>query len=267
MENTKVTNTINEINQFIKTKMNVLLQDLIIETNEYEETKRHILELPFVKKIIQEKICENIAATHIITQECVESVSDLNTVSDIDIVTNDTSLSEVNIVLTIHEEPVEETELDLESDEDTQEEEQIVEEEDEEEKENDDAIVEDNVADVEQEELQDDEEVVEEEEEELEDALDEQEDEVVEPQEEEEEEFVIEKKETLDEEGEEFVIEKKETLDEGGEEEEEEVFEIEIDDVIYFTTNEKSGIIYASDENGDPGDEVGVFKNGEPVFL
>lgn len=264
MENTKVTNTINEINQFIKSKMNILLQDLIIETNEYEETKRHILELPFVKKIIQEKICENIAATHIITQECLESVSD---------VSNDTSLSEVNIVLTIHEESVEEIELDSESDEeelendDTQEEEQIVEEE---EKENDDVADED----VEEEELQDDnedeEEVKEvqqedEDEEELEDATDE----VVEEEEQVVEEDKQDDQVVEDEEEEESTNEDKEPSleDDVEEEEEEEVFEIEIDDVIYFTTNEKSGIIYASDENGDPGDEVGVFKNGEPVFL
>jgi len=48
--------------------------------------------------------------------------------------------------------------------------------------------------------------------------------------------------------------------------EEEEVFEIKIKGKAYYTTNEKSGKIYAIDENEDVGDEVGEFKEGKAVF-
>lgn len=50
------------------------------------------------------------------------------------------------------------------------------------------------------------------------------------------------------------------------EEEEEEVFEVEIDDVSYFTNNDENGVLYAVDENGDPGNKVGYLKDGEPFF-
>lgn len=50
------------------------------------------------------------------------------------------------------------------------------------------------------------------------------------------------------------------------EEENEEVFEITIKNKTYFTTSETNGIIYESDASGDPGDEIGVFKNGIPHF-
>ena len=50
------------------------------------------------------------------------------------------------------------------------------------------------------------------------------------------------------------------------EDEEEEVFEVEIDDVSYFTNNDENGVLYAVDENGDPGNKVGYLKDGEPFF-
>jgi type IV secretory pathway VirB10-like protein len=46
----------------------------------------------------------------------------------------------------------------------------------------------------------------------------------------------------------------------------EEVFEIEIDDVTYYATNEENGPLYNCDENGDPGNKVGYLKDGEPFF-
>ena len=48
--------------------------------------------------------------------------------------------------------------------------------------------------------------------------------------------------------------------------EEEEVFLITIDGKQYYTTNEKNGMIYASTSEGDVGDEVGYFENGEAGF-
>jgi len=50
------------------------------------------------------------------------------------------------------------------------------------------------------------------------------------------------------------------------EEEEEEVFEIEIDDVTYYATSEENGILYEVDADGEVGKQVGVIKDGEPIF-
>jgi hypothetical protein len=49
-------------------------------------------------------------------------------------------------------------------------------------------------------------------------------------------------------------------------EEEEELFEIDIDDVTYCTNNEENGFIYQLSEDGDVGTKVGYFKDGEPFF-
>jgi hypothetical protein len=48
--------------------------------------------------------------------------------------------------------------------------------------------------------------------------------------------------------------------------EEEGVFEIEVDGITYFTNDETNGDLYEVDENGDPGDKIGVLENGEAVF-
>jgi len=42
------------------------------------------------------------------------------------------------------------------------------------------------------------------------------------------------------------------------------VYEVKINGKTYFTTNEKSGVIYAMDAEGDVGDEVGAYVNGVP---
>jgi hypothetical protein len=60
------------------------------------------------------------------------------------------------------------------------------------------------------------------------------------------------------------VTNKKEDVEE--EEEGEEVFEIEIDDVTYFATDEENGILYEVDKDGDIGKKVGIIKDGEPIF-
>ena len=49
------------------------------------------------------------------------------------------------------------------------------------------------------------------------------------------------------------------------EEEEEDIFEIDIDDVTYCTNNETTGFIYELTD-GEMGDKVGYFKDGEPFF-
>ena len=54
--------------------------------------------------------------------------------------------------------------------------------------------------------------------------------------------------------------------DEVEEEEELEVDEITINGKEYFTTDERNGILYEMDKDGDIGDEVGYLKNGKPFF-
>jgi hypothetical protein len=61
-------------------------------------------------------------------------------------------------------------------------------------------------------------------------------------------------------------VEVKEVLSEVVEEEEAEVFEIEIDDISYFATDEENGILYEVDSDGEVGKQVGIIKDGEPIF-
>jgi len=103
---------------------------------------------------------------------------------------------------------------------------------------------------------------VEEEEEVVEEEVVEEEEEVVE----EEEEEVVEEEEEVVEEEEEEVVEDEKVVEEEVEEADEEVFEIEIDDITYFATDETNGILYAVDESGDVGKQVGILKDGEPIF-
>ena len=98
--------------------------------------------------------------------------------------------------------------------------------------------------------------------------VEEEEDEEEEAEEEVEEEEG-EEEEGEEEEGEEEEVEEREGASEGtvgSLEEDEEVFEITIKGKSYYTTNEKSGKIYAIDENEDVGDEIGEFKEGKAVF-
>lgn len=88
--------------------------------------------------------------------------------------------------------------------------------------------------------------------------------------EEEEEEAVEEEEEAVEddavEEEEDEVVEEEEEEQVQQAEAENEVFEIQISGKAYYTTNEINGSIYAIDDNEDVGDEVGVFKEGKPVF-
>jgi hypothetical protein len=113
-----------------------------------------------------------------------------------------------------------------------------------------------------------------EEEEEQEEVEEEEEQEEVEEEEEQEEqkEQVDEEevqKEQVDEEDEQEVKDEAsietETKEEE-EEEEEEIFEIEIDDVTYCTNDDENGFIWELTEDGEQGNKVGYFKEGEPLF-
>jgi len=59
-------------------------------------------------------------------------------------------------------------------------------------------------------------------------------------------------------------LEGEEEEEEGNEEED--VYEIEINGKTYYVSNEKNSVIYAADEDGEITIEAGVYKNGKPVF-
>ncbi len=141
-----------------------------------------------------------------------------------------------------------------------------VEQDDEEEKEEEEEEEVEEEEEEQEEEEEEEEEVEEEEQEEVEEEQEEVDEEGEEEVEEEEEEEEVEEVEEVEEEEEEEVEEEEEEQKEEADEEEEEVFEIEIDDVSYFTNNDENGILYAVDENGDPGNKVGYLKDGEPFF-
>ena len=123
--------------------------------------------------------------------------------------------------------------------------------------ESDDAIKLDVVEEVVQEEEE------EEAEEEAEEEEEEAEEEAVEEAAEEEEEEEAEEEAVEEEEEEEA---EEEAVEEEAEEEEEEVYEVVIKGKTYYTTNEKNGVIYGVDKNGDVSDEVGVYVDGKPTF-
>jgi YHS domain-containing protein len=77
----------------------------------------------------------------------------------------------------------------------------------------------------------------------------------------EEEEVVVEGEEEEVATEEEVVVEGEEPT-----EEEEDVYEIEINGKTYYVSNEQNSVIYAADESGDITIEAGVYKNGKPVF-
>jgi hypothetical protein len=70
----------------------------------------------------------------------------------------------------------------------------------------------------------------------------------------------------VEEEAEEDTVEVEESKEEPADEDEEEVFMITIDGTDYFTTSETDGMIYAVTKDGDVGEEVGYFEEGEPGF-
>ena len=61
-------------------------------------------------------------------------------------------------------------------------------------------------------------------------------------------------------------VEVEETEEVEVEEEGEEVYEITIKSKTYYVTNEKNGTIYSVTSDGDIGDEVGKYVDGNPVF-
>jgi hypothetical protein len=107
----------------------------------------------------------------------------------------------------------------------------------------------------------------EEEEEEVQDKNEEEDQATEEEEEEEDQDTVYEEEEQEEAEEEQEEEEDEEEEEEPVQEEEEvEVVEVEIKGKMYFTTNETSGIIYECLDDGDIGDEIGMFVKGKPVF-
>jgi len=288
MENQKLKVAMNEISDFIHSRMNGLLHDLLVESNEYEETKQCILGLPFVKQIIQNTINQDSRYNDVcnldskvglhssVGIEDLEELIILNKSFQEDEKTVDAENDNCENIYLHIEESVDSYEphcvccggtrdmitdrcLTCLEDCDTCRNEEVLE----------------DVPTVEQEVLEDvptvEDEVLEEvptvEQEVLEEVptVEQQVLSDVEPDVPTVEQEVLEEVPVVEEEVpavEEEVI----TVEQDEEDEENEVFEIEIDGVTYFTTNEKSGVIYNSDENGDPDEEVGVFQNGKAIF-
>jgi hypothetical protein len=177
--------------------------------------------------------------------------------------------------LDIEEEAEEEEAEEEEAEEEEDEEEEAEEEEDEEEEAEEEEAEEEEAEEVEAEEEEAEEVEAEEEEAEEEEAEEEEvEEEEVEEKEVEEKE-VEEKK--VEEEAEVVETETKEqdeesieteTKEESNdiESEEEEVFEIEIDDKNYCTNDDENGFIWELTEDGEQGEKVGYLKDGEPFF-
>ena len=246
MENNKLENAMKEINEFIKVRMNVLLGDLIVQSDEYEETKLKILQLPFIQQIINEQLTKTLL---------------FNNMDITDTTTNDFTTPIKQIIINQDEEhiflEIEENSIDESSEEEE-------EEEDDDDDDEEDVVVEPVV-------IKEEEEVVvepvvvkevEEEEEEEEDVVEP----VVVKEEEEEEDEDVEEDDEEDVVVEPVVVVKEENEEDVEEDEEEGVFEIDINNVTYFTNDEKNGDIYEMTESGDPGVQIGNFVNGSPIF-
>jgi hypothetical protein len=135
----------------------------------------------------------------------------------------------------------------------------------------------DEVEEEEEEEIKEKEEEVEEEEVEEEEEEEEVEEEVGEEElvkevveEEEEEEVEVEEDASVETESKEEEVEEEASVETESkpieEEEEEDIFEIDIDDKAYCTNNDDSGFIWELTDDGEQGEKVGYFKEGEPFF-
>jgi len=225
-----------------------------------------------IEKLRRKKSVKNNGSSIEVLVETAVSTSDetCDTISSMEVDSIHVETEE-HIVYELVEDEEEEDTVDEEAVEDEaaveEEEEDVVVEEEEE-----DAIEEEAVEDVvvvEEEEEESDEEEAEEVVEVVEEVVEVVE-EVVEEDEEEEEDVVVEEdeeEENVDEDAEEEDAEEEDAEEEAVEEaEEEEVYEVKINGKVYFTTNEKSGVIYAVDSEGDVGDEVGKYVNGVATF-
>lgn len=268
----KLHQIVDRLSSNLKIELDSALKNLLTMSDEYDETNRIIMTLPIVRKFVQ-NTCTTTNYINIVSN-ALESLKEY--VGDDDEFVPDVLLKEekeekkekekgVEIVITeISDESGDDGEC-LESD---SEEEDDTEEDDDstdlinlldttdEESLEEEGTVQEDVEDID---VEEEEGSVEEEEADEEDV----EDVVVE-----EEEDVAEEEDVEEEDAEDVVVsEEVEEVSVAVEEEEEEgVYEVTINGEVYYTTDQENGVIYNSDDNGDPGDEVGNFVNGEAVF-
>ncbi len=203
-------------------------------TNPVANPDAKVVEEEHIRLNIEEKVC------------CLPTVAD--TISEIVDNMNDKEAKEEEEVEDISEAEEEEEEVE-EEEEEVEEEEVDLESEEEEE------------VELESEDISEAKEVEEAKEKEAESEEEAEEEDISEANEEVEEEDISEANEEAEESEEEA---KEEDISEANEEEE--VFEIEIDDVTYYATSEENGILYAVDKDGEVGKQVGIIKDGEPIF-
>jgi hypothetical protein len=271
-----------EINDFIKVRMNILLGDLIVQSEEYEDTKRRILQLPFIQQIINEQLT-NIqppSHKHISLNENIVKETQTDIVEAVQQIIEESKPpvhdNEEHIFLNIEEhishvgpeesemvEPEESEVIEDEIEDSDQEEQEIAVEErtDTDKLEESDDASGDSGDSGEDEELQvdnpekiDDDsgpKVTDEESDDSGDSGDSGEE--VDLQVESDSDKLV---------THEVVEEEQEEEDD----DEEGVFEIDINNVTYYTNDEANGDIYEITEDGEPGNQVGRFIDGSPTF-
>jgi hypothetical protein len=219
------------------------------------------------KMVCEPKPISNISIKPSVESSIISACQNENIKVDIDSDIEDlddssSNVKPINLPIIVKKMEAEESAIEVESVEDDK----VVEEEDTE-----------SVEDVEEEEEEEQEEEVVEAEEVVEKAVsevveeEEEEEDTESVEEEEEEEEVVEEAASVEtetkeeEEASDAEEEEQAESEQEKDDEEEELFEIDIDDVTYCTNDEENGSIYEL-KNGDVGDKVGYFKEGEPFF-
>ena len=214
---------------------NTIEKSSVVKSSENENIEIHIEEPTKSEELKEEEISDDDVKPALITCSTILLKEEEKQEHDEDEVLEEEQELEDEVLEEEQEEEQEDEELEEEQEED----EELEEQEQEEEQEEDEELEEEE----EQEEL---------EEEEEEEQKEQEEDEELEEQEEQEEEVSEEAS---------IETETKEEL-----EEDDEVFEIDIDDKTYCTNNDENGFIWELTEDGEQGDKVGYFKEGEPFF-
>ncbi len=221
----------NDVQKKLEYNIANMLNDVCSQNNEYKELHDNIMGLPFVVKLVEEnKMLKKKLEQYETKRICLEVQEKPIAAREPDkfVYTDDgeTILLAKNAIVASKDAAAQE---ESEEDEASAEEEEYEEEE--------------------QEEASAEEEEEKASEEEQEKASEEEEDEEASAEEEEDEEASAEEEED----------------EEASAEDEEEVEEIMIDKKMYYTTNEQNGYIYA-DDDGDVGEVIGKFVNGEAQF-
>jgi hypothetical protein len=260
----------NDVQQKLEQNIANMLDDVRSKNNEYKELHDNIMSLPFVAKLVEENKMLKEKLSKYETKRISLEVHEKPVATreaDKFVYTDDgeTILLAKNQVVSSNKVCAEEEEKEEEASAEEEEEEASAEEDEEEEEASAEEDEEEEEASAEEDE---EEEEASAEEDEEEASAEEDEEEASAKEEEEEEEASAKEEEeeaSAKEEEEEASAEEEEDEEEASAEDEEEVEEIMINKKMYYTTNAQNGYIY-SDDDGDVGDVVGKFVNGEAQF-